>query len=825
MKTDNHILLNIMIVSIAGVLHLNANGVALAKRYYPTQELSCIIRNTTSIAVGDIDNDGDIDMVAGNDGSENTLYKNNGKGDLSDTSGLPYDNYKTRGVQLVDLDNDGDLDLISADGNSSGDASSHYYFNDGSGTFTSAKSFESLSGSAYAKSIVAGDIDGDNDLDVVIAYYGKNRVCKQGTTPSTWSCSDISSDSDNSNEIVLVDIDGDSDLDVIVGNSGTYNKYYLNNGVGSFTSATNFGSSGDSTFSIAVGDVDGDNDSDIVVANYNQIAQIYYNDGSGALSASNIGTFSHIAYGVTLGDIDKDGDLDIIFANSNHANILYINDGSGVFSDSMAFKLDDNTDSYEVKIADVDRDNDFDILTADFGATNTLIKSRQTQSALPAIISYLLNDSPSATPTLPTAPTSITVLPVNQSSDKMQITWHDNSNNEDGFVIYRSSSSDVTSKIQVGVTGANISTFSDSGLNSCQQYYYWVSAKNSVGEKLSSSAYATTPPLAPANFKAYKGPGVFSIHLDWDAQSCATGYHAYVLFNYGENYVRQTTLPVTDTQLNITDVPEDTTYFLRVSSVDANGNEGDLSCRVVATAPQAGATSQNDSCMAAVAWAEDSDPKTWWGSYNNYTDKVYIGWDSVALTWNSNAVAQSYAQEYYIQISMDNVNWYNLNSTGSVFSHPNDSTPMVVEVPVSNDNSLYYFKVYTRYWYDINHDGTDDYVQSDTPITITTRTAATNQTTTILPAPWVITSKYYANKIMVGWGSIEGATGYRLYRSTNRDSAYALKYSGTSTSIYDNSVNPYTDYWYKVCAVNSSSVCGLMSDPVYGNATDLNWAN
>ncbi|PVW16436.1 T9SS type A sorting domain-containing protein [Marixanthomonas spongiae] len=166
--------------------------------------------------IGDIDGDGDMDVVASSSGTEIVTWFENtdGQGGFGPPNIINSQSGATSSVFLADLDNDNDLDLVTA---SPADDEVAWYENiDGQGTFGSKNTLTLETD--FVRTVFAADLDndGDNDILSISSIDGKIALFENIDGQGQFSdLSLISTDFVSGRDIKAADIDNDGDIDVI----------------------------------------------------------------------------------------------------------------------------------------------------------------------------------------------------------------------------------------------------------------------------------------------------------------------------------------------------------------------------------------------------------------------------------------------------------------------------------------------------------------------------------------------------------------------------------------------------------------------------------
>lgn len=348
---------------------------------------------------GDIDGDGDGDMVAGlsEDGSV-LLYENTGTALQAEFSEENMSFLGDVGLyaypHFSDLDADGDLDLlVGRDG-----FGFVYYKNNGTPTVpvweTDSSVFEGLGMETYWNSPAIADLTGDGLPDLVFGLAsGPLQYFVNSGTPTTPEWQENLAlfggvmDVGGASNPVYFDFDGDEDLDLISGSQMGDIVYYKNIGNASGPAwkeeSEYFASIDHSIYSaVAIGDLDGDGLPDAIVGDLSGKLYHHRNTGEGF---EEIGEIPGVALGgwsaPRLADPDEDGDLDII-AGSEDGRLHFIENTGTIYDPqwqlvSNYFGGIDVGSNCVPALVDLDDDGDLDILCGNLWSELTYFENQE----------------------------------------------------------------------------------------------------------------------------------------------------------------------------------------------------------------------------------------------------------------------------------------------------------------------------------------------------------------------------------------------------------------------------------------------------------------
>jgi len=293
---------------------------------------------------GDFDNDGDLDIVVLNSGSQffpapnTSLYANSGDGTFEEiTEGFGFNTATSLSSSWADYDNDGHLDLFIADASST--KSNTLLHNNGDGSFAEITEGDLVNDVFRAGGCSWADFDNDGNTDLFVANrVGNNFLYHNNGKGSFVKITEgpIVNDGAPSYSGSWADFDNDGDLDLFVTNSGNFGNFlYINNSDGTFTKIVKGDIVGDkgTCYSSSWGDFDNDGDLDLFVSNANpQSNFMYSNNGDGTFTKITQGaivTDIGASAGCSWSDFDNNGSLDLFVSNFNSENnFLYANNGN-----------------------------------------------------------------------------------------------------------------------------------------------------------------------------------------------------------------------------------------------------------------------------------------------------------------------------------------------------------------------------------------------------------------------------------------------------------------------------------------------------------------
>jgi fibronectin type 3 domain-containing protein len=386
----------------------------------------------------------------------------------------------------------------------------------------------------------------------------------------------------------------------------------------------------------------------------------------------------------------------------------------------------------------------------------------------------------SATPvavqaTVPSPPQSLTAKAGNGS---VGLSWSAPASNGGspvtGYNVYRGTSAggESATPIATNVTGTS---FNDTTVSNGTAYYYTVAAVNAVGASLPSNETSAAPqatvPSAPSGLVASGGNG--AVALSWaiptsDGGSPITGYDVYRGTSAGGEAVTPIATNVATSSFTDTSVTNGTTYYYKVTAVNAVG-VSPQSNEASAT-PQAPATAPSAPQSPAAAGGNGS---------------VSLSWSAPAS--NGGAAVTGYDVYRGTSAGGESATPIATNVTGTSF----------IDTGLAN-GTTYYYTVTA-----INAVGMSP---------PSSEASATPQPT-VASAPLSVVAGPGNASVTVSWSvpASDGGspiTGYDVYRGTSAggEPATPIATNVTGTSFTDTGVTNGTTYYYKVAAVNAVGV-------------------
>jgi hypothetical protein len=384
---------------------------------------------------------------------------------------------------------------------------------------------------------------------------------------------------------------------------------------------------------------------------------------------------------------------------------------------------------------------------------------------------------------LPAAPTNLSTAVV--SCNQINLSWSDNSGNEEGYKVYRNGS-------LIATLGSNITSYQDAGLTGNTSYPYTVKAyRGSIDSNASNTATATTTtcattPNTPTNFRVSDSTQT-SITVAWDNVSNETGFKIYRWGHDGTQwtfiYLDSVGADITSYTQNNLDCGSGFNYY-EVSAYNANGESQHASWIQGTTLPCAfGKTSPTDAALnqllsVTLGWAASNGATSYEYCYDTTNDNACSNWVSNDASTSATLSGLSPATTYYWQVRA-------IDAGGTTYA--NGSVTVFWSFTTQNDvivcpTTINYWK--GEYWNNPSLTGTSTICKDDTELNFDWGYASADP---LIPSDGF--SARWTRTVYFASGT------YRFY----------LGHDDGARLFIDDMTNPVMDRWTTCCVVDQSN--------------------
>jgi len=354
---------------------------------------------TNKVELADVDQDGRVDVLFANGGDYDTpgtpvpcrVFHNAGAGvPWPEITSQVFGDQKflARVIKVRDVNGDGIPDVFVG---TTFQTQSRLFLGQGGGKFVDATSTNLPAMPLSVGDAEFGDVDGDGDLDLVLADWGEGSPMKNaGARPRLWRNDGKGRFTDDTEasipdwkvrfcwELEFVDVDNDFDLDLLVSSKRSPGSFLAHNdGTGHFTDVSKAKlPQFTNNYEFEPMDVDGDGVMDVVTINDGVGDQrfcehLFLGDGKGGFVDATATHWpradnpQHDDNMIAFLDYDSDGDADFLIGSLDGPDRLLVNDGHGHFqAGAPVFEGDPTRGTLGIAFADLDGDKRLDVVHA-----------------------------------------------------------------------------------------------------------------------------------------------------------------------------------------------------------------------------------------------------------------------------------------------------------------------------------------------------------------------------------------------------------------------------------------------------------------------------